>query len=123
MLTIALLVQAFLAGVAAMTDPSWWELHRAWVNIFQWLVLLPPVCAVLARYPRWLIATSVLPTALIYLQYVWAELGRDGTWTYALGVHAASAMVLFATSVFLLAAALFVIPLRGDTAAAQHRPG
>jgi len=122
MLTIALLIQAFLAGVAAMTDPSWWELHRAWVNIFQWLVVLPPACAVLARYPRWLTATNILPIVLIYLQYVWAEFGRDGAWAYALGVHAASAMVLFATSMFLLAAALFIIPLGGDPAAARHRP-
>ncbi len=34
-LLIALLVQAFLAGVAAMTDPSWWELHKAWAHAFQ----------------------------------------------------------------------------------------
>jgi len=34
-LLIALFVQAFLAGVAAMTDPSWWELHKAWVHAFD----------------------------------------------------------------------------------------
>jgi len=111
-LLIALFVQAFLAGVAAMTDPSWWELHKAWVHAFQWLVLLPPACAVLAGYPRRLIWASALPVVLIYLQYVWAELGRDGTWAYGLGVHAASAMLLFGTTVALLAAALLAAPPR-----------
>lgn len=106
----ALLVQAFLAGVATMTDPGWWELHRAWVTIFQWLVLLPPMCAVPARYPRWLTGASALPLMLIYLQYVWAELGRDGTWAYGLGFHAAGALVLFGTTTFLFAAALLVKP-------------
>ena len=105
-LSVALLMQAFLAGVAAMTDPGWWELHRAWVGIFQWLVLLPPSCAVLAGYPRWLAGASVLPVVLIYLQYIWAELGREGTWAYALGIHAASALLLFGTTIVLLAAAV-----------------
>lgn len=106
----ALLVQAFLAGVAAMTDPSWWGLHLAWVHTFQWLVLLPPVCAVLAGYPRWLAWASALPVVLIYLQYVWAEFGRDGTWAYGLGVHAASALLLFGTTLALFAAALAAAP-------------
>jgi len=111
-LLIALFVQVFLAGVAAMTDPSWWELHKAWVHAFQWLVLLPPACAVLAGYPRRLIWASALPVVLIYLQYVWAELGRDGTWAYGLGVHAAGALLLFGTTMTLFAAALLAAPPR-----------
>ena len=107
---IALLVQAFLAGVAAMTDPSWWGLHLAWVHTFQWLVLLPPACAVLAGYPRWLMWASALPVMLLYLQYVWAEFGRDGTWAYGLGVHAASGLLLFGTTMVLFAAALAAAP-------------
>lgn len=108
----ALLVQAFLAGVAAMTDPGWWTLHLAWVNVFQWVVLLPPVCAALAGYPKWLIGASALPIVLLYLQYVWAELGLRGVWTYGLGVHAASALLLFATAAFLCAAGFAVAPTR-----------
>ncbi len=111
-LLVALLGQAFLAGVAAMTDPSWWELHRAWVHAFQWLVLLPPACAVLAGYSRRLMWASALPVVLLYLQYVWAELGRDGTWAYGLGVHAASALLLFGTMGALFAAALAAAPPR-----------
>ena len=106
----ALLVQAFLAGVAAMTDPSWWGLHLAWVHTFQWLVLLPPACAVLAGYPRWLLRASALPVVLLYLQYVWAEFGRDGTWAYGLGVHAASGLLLFGTTAVLFAAAFVAAP-------------
>jgi len=77
--SIALLVQAFFPGVAAMTDPSWWEPHKAWVHAFQWLVLLP-ACAVLAGYPR---------------RLIWA-----------------SALLLFGTTMALLAAALLAAPLR-----------
>ena len=106
----ALLVQAFLAGVAAMTDPSWWGLHLAWVHMFQWLVLLPPACAVLAGYPRWLLWASALPVVLIYLQYVWAEFGRNGLWAYGLGVHAASGLLLFGTTMGLFAAAFVAAP-------------
>ncbi len=112
LLLAALLGQAFLAGVAAVTDPGWWELHKAWVHAFQWLVLLPPACAVLAGYPRRLIWASTLPVVLIYLQYVWAELGRDGTWAYGLGVHAASALLLFGTTMALFVAALRATPPR-----------
>lgn len=106
----ALLVQAFLAGVAAMTDPDWWGLHLAWVHTFQWLVLLPPACAVLAGYPRWLLWASALPVVLIYLQYVWAEFGRNGLWAYGLGVHAASGLLLFGTTMGLFAAAFVAAP-------------
>ena len=106
----ALMVQAFLAGVAAMTDPSWWGLHLAWVHTFQWLVLLPPACAMLAGYPRWLLCASALPVVLLYLQYVWAEFGRNGTWAYGLGVHAASGLLLFGTTILLAAAALVAAP-------------
>ena len=106
----ALLVQAFLAGVAAMTDPSWWGLHLTWVHAFQWLVLLPPACAVLAGYPRWLLWASALPVVLIYLQYVWAEFGQNGLWAYGLGVHAASGLLLFGTTMGLFAAAFVAAP-------------
>lgn len=106
----ALLMQAFLAGVAAMADPSWWGLHLAWVHTFQWLVLLPPACAVLAGYPKWLVWASAFPVVLLYFQYVWAELGRDGTWAYGLGVHAASGLLLFGTTAVLFAAALGAAP-------------
>lgn len=112
LLLAALLGQAFLAGVAAMTDPGWWELHKAWVHAFQWLVLLPPACAVLAGYSRRLIGVSALPVVLIYLQYAWAELGRDGTWAYGLGVHAASALLLFGITTALFVAALRAAPPR-----------
>lgn len=104
-LAVALLVQTYLAGVASTTDPSWWDLHRAWVNAFQWLVLLPVASAVLARYPKWLVGASVLPVVLIYSQYVWIELAREAAWAYAFGAHAANALVLFGSTVFLLAAA------------------
>ena len=105
-LVLALLGQAFLAGMAAMTDSAWWEWHKAWVNLWQWLILLLPVLALLTRYPwRWA-WLSVLPVPLLYLQYVWAETGRAGSLPYAFGLHAMGALGLFGTSTLLLALAL-----------------
>lgn len=105
-LALALLVQAFLAGIAAMADPSWWEFHRTWVHIFQWLVVLLPASALAAGFPRWLKWASAVPVVIIYFQYTWAELGREGLWAYGFGVHAVAAFILFATVILLLAAAL-----------------
>lgn len=35
LLTICLLAQFFVAGVAAITDPGWWKYHSDWVAIFN----------------------------------------------------------------------------------------
>ena len=59
LLTIFLLVQFFIAGMAATTDPGWWTYHSDWVAIFQWLVIPLPILAWLggpARGRRTLIA-------------------------------------------------------------------
>lgn len=60
-----------------------------------------------------------LPVVLIYLQYVWAELGQDGTWAYGLGVHAASALLLFGTTTALFVAALRAAPPRARSEATK----
>ncbi len=52
LLTICLLAQFFVAGVAAMTDPGWWTYHSDWVAIFQWLVIPLPILAWLGGPPR-----------------------------------------------------------------------
>jgi len=52
LLTICLLAQFFIAGVAAMTDPSWWTYHSDWVAIFQWLIISLPILAWLGGFHR-----------------------------------------------------------------------
>jgi Family of unknown function (DUF6220) len=74
LLTICLLVQCFIAGMAAMTDPGCWTYHSDWVAIFQWLVIPLPIPAWFggpARGRRTLFAC--IPLLQIALQYVLAR--------------------------------------------------
>ncbi|MFT4115086.1 DUF6220 domain-containing protein [Bradyrhizobium sp.] len=104
LLTICLLVQFFIAGMAAMTDPTWWSYHSAWVNIFQWLVVPLPVLAWQAGPPRtWRMLLACTPLLQIALQYVLAHRAIDGRLSIGIGLHALDAALLL-----LIAAALAV---------------
>ncbi len=98
-LTICLLVQFFIAGMAAVTDPGWWRYHSNWVAIFQWLVIPLPVLAWLggpARARRTLFAC--IPLLQIALQYVLAHRAIEGRLTIGLGLHALDAGLLLLIS-------------------------
>ena len=99
LLTICLLVQFFIAGMAAMTDPGWWRYHSNWVAIFQWLVIPLPILAWLggpARAQRTLFAC--VPLLPIALQYVLAHRAIEGRLTIGLGLHALDAGLLLLIS-------------------------
>jgi hypothetical protein len=100
-LAMAMLAQAFIAGVAATVDPEWWRYHLDWVHIFQWLVLAPPVAAWVAGYSRRRVLAGAIPFVLVGLQYVFADRAREGSWPLGFGLHAANAMLLFAVTIFL----------------------
>jgi len=104
LLTICLLVQFFIAGMAAMTEPEWWTYHSAWVAIFQWLVVPLPILAWFggpARGQRTLFAC--IPMLQIALQYLLAHRAIEGRLAIGLGLHALDAALLL-----LIAAALAV---------------
>ena len=104
LLTICVLAQFFIAGVAAMTDPAWWTYHCDWVAIFQWLVIPLPILAWLGGPPRGrrtLFAS--IPLLQIALQYVLAHRAIEGRLAIGLGLHALDAGLLL-----LIAAALAV---------------
>jgi hypothetical protein len=104
LLTICLLVQFFIAGMAAMTEPEWWTYHGTWVAIFQWLVVPLPILAWLggpARGQRTLFAC--IPVLQIALQYVLAHRAIEGRLAIGLGLHALDAALLL-----LIAASLAV---------------
>lgn len=106
-LTICLLVQFFIAGVAAMTDPTWWAYHSAWVTIFQWLVLPLPILAWLGGpRRRWRMLFACMPAVQIALQYVLAHRAIEGRLAIGLGLHALDAALLLLISAG-LAAGLF----------------
>jgi hypothetical protein len=104
LLTICLLVQFFIAGMAAMTEPEWWTYHSAWVAVFQWLVVPLPILAWFggpARGQRALFAC--IPVLQIALQYLLAHRAIEGRLAIGLGLHALDAALLL-----LIAAALAV---------------
>ena len=102
LLTVCLLVQFFIAGMAAMTNPEWWVFHSDWVNIFQWLVVPLPILAWLGGPPRGRrVAVAVLPVLQIAAQYVLAHRAIEGRFGIGLGLHALDAALML-----LVAAAL-----------------
>jgi hypothetical protein len=97
LLTICLLVQFFIAGMAAMTEPEWWTYHSAWVAIFQWLVVPLPILAWFSgpvRGRRTLFAFACIPSLQIALQYVLAHRAIEGRLAIGLGLHALDAALL-----------------------------
>ena len=92
LLTICLLVQFFIAGMAAMTDPEWWTYHSAWVAIFQWLVVPLPILAWLGGPPRGRRTLfACIPLLQIALQYVLAHRAIEGRLAMGLGLLALDA--------------------------------
>jgi mercuric ion transport protein len=102
LLALAVLTQAYLAGVAAVVNADYWSLHKSWVAIFQWLsVPLVPVTWAGRRDPttRWM---SVVPIVLIATQYSSIHLAlRHGVSSLA-GLHAVIGFVLFGTLALLV---------------------
>jgi Family of unknown function (DUF6220) len=95
LLTICLLAQFFVAGVAAITDPGWWKYHSDWVAIFQWLVIPLPILAWLGGLPRGRRTLfACIPLLQIALQYVLAHRAIEGRLAIGLGLHALDARLL-----------------------------
>ena len=95
LLTICLLAQFFIAGIAAMTDPGWWTYHSDWVAIFQWLAIPLPILAWLGGTPRGRRTVfACIPLLQIALQYVLAHRAIEGRLAIGLGLHALDAGLL-----------------------------
>ena len=106
LLTICTLVQFFIAGMAATTDPGWWTYHSDWVAIFQWSVIPLPILAWLggpARGRRTLFAC--IPLLQIALQMS-SHRAIEGRLAIGLGLHALDAELLLLIAAG-LAAGLF----------------
>jgi hypothetical protein len=102
LLALALLGQAFTAGMAAIVNPQWWQTHVAWVHIFQWLVVIIPVSAAASSARRHIKWVSLGPLVLMGTQYVLAHRGMEGNFPIGLGLHAVGALILFGMAAYLL---------------------
>jgi hypothetical protein len=102
LLSVAILIQFFIAGMSSITNPDWWEYHKTWVGIFQWLVLPLPILAWFCGKPRagrTLLAS--LPILQIALQYVLAHRALDGRWPTGIGLHAVNAALMLIVATLL----------------------
>jgi len=103
LLVVGLLIQFFIAGMAALTHPAWWAYHQTWVAYFQWLVVPLPVLAWLAGPPRpFRVMLACIPFVQIGLQYMLAHRAIDGRWPIALGLHAVNAALMLVVVVALV---------------------
>jgi hypothetical protein len=101
-LSVAMLVQFFVAGMSSVTNPDWWEYHRTWVGVFQWLVLPLPLLAWFCGEPRaGRTVFASLPMLQIALQYVLAHRGLDGRWPIGIGLHAVNAALMLIVATLL----------------------
>ena len=88
--------QVFFAGMATFVDAARWRWHTSFVHAFELLPLLMLPLAFLARAPaamRWL--TGAL-FALIWLQYLTANIGG-----IAAALHPVNALIIFWVAVYL----------------------
>jgi hypothetical protein len=103
LLAVAILIQFFIAGMASITNPQWWEYHRIWVSIFQWLVLPLPILAWFCEKPRvgrTLFAS--LPILQIALQYFLVHRALDGRLPIGVGLHAVNAALILIVATLLM---------------------
>ena len=102
LVSIAILVQFFIAGISSITNPDWWEYHKTWVNIFQWLVLPLPILAWFCGAPRGgRMLFASLPILQIALQYVLAHRALEGRWPIGIGLHAVNGAVMLIVATLL----------------------
>lgn len=94
-LVLAMLAQFFIAGMAAVTAPEWWDYHKAWVAVFQWLVVPLPILAWFSGPPRTArVVLAGVPVFQIALQYIFAHRALEGRLPIGLGLHALNAAVM-----------------------------
>jgi len=102
LLSFAVLIQFFIAGMAAMTNPEWWTYHSTWVGIFQWLVVPLPILAFLGGQPRYgSAAFASIPMMQVALQYVLAHRALEGRLATGIGLHAVNGALLLVVATFL----------------------
>jgi Family of unknown function (DUF6220) len=102
LLTVSILIQFFIAGMSSITNPEWWDYHRIWVSIFQWLVLPLPILAWLGGKPRGgRTVLASLPILQIALQYFLVHRALDGRLPIGIGLHAVNAALMLMVATLL----------------------
>lgn len=103
LLALSVVVQAYLAGVAAVVDPDYWSLHKGWVAVFQWLSVALAAATWVGRRDRAMRWMSLIPVVIIAAQYSSIHLALGHRIAWLAGVHAANGFVLIGVLVLFAA--------------------
>ncbi|HEX7064030.1 MAG TPA: DUF6220 domain-containing protein [Bacillales bacterium] len=88
-------VQVFLAGVATFSDAAYWGKHMTFAHLFE---LVPVVLFILSFIGhlrgglRW---WPLILLALIYVQYITANIGKIVSVDFIAALHPVNALVIF----------------------------
>jgi len=115
---VAVLIQIFFAGEAALIAPEDWERHLTWIHVFQWGSIALPIAAYAATRRLSFTALNCIPIVIIGLQYVLIHRAISNTLPVLAGLHAVSGALLVAFVTFVLQELRFA-----DRASAHPRGG
>jgi hypothetical protein len=88
--------------MSSITNPDWWDYHKTWVGIFQWLVVPLPVLGWFCVKPRGgRVVLASLPILQIALQYVLVHRALDGRLPIGVGLHAVNAALMLIVAAML----------------------
>lgn len=91
---ISVAIQVFMAGMAIFVGPTWWNNHRSFVHVFEFVPLLMLVAAFVGQMParaKWL---SLLAFVLVALQYGFIAMGSSSLPALA-ALHPVNALLIF----------------------------
>lgn len=91
--TLCVAAQVFIAGLAVFVTPVHWARHTAFVHIFEFVPLLMLVVGAVGRLPARLRWRSAALFALVYAQYVTANIG--GIMPLVAALHPVVALIIF----------------------------
>lgn len=94
----SVVIQVALAGLAVMSDESYWGYHTTFVHVVEAIPLLLAIAAGLGRANAALVVASVLGWLLIGFQYAFAGMRPS----LLAGLHVVNALAIFALALLLV---------------------
>jgi mercuric ion transport protein len=101
---VAVLIQIFFAGEAALVAPKDWERHLAWVHVFQWISIALPFAAYAAQRRMSFAMLNCIPIVIIGLQYFLIHRAMSHALPFLAGLHAVLGALLVGFVVFVMQA-------------------
>ncbi|HET7578752.1 MAG TPA: DUF6220 domain-containing protein [Bacillales bacterium] len=88
-------VQVFLAGMATFGDASYWGKHMTFVHFFELVPIVLFILSFIGRLRGGLRWWPLILLALIYVQYITANIGKVVSTDFVAALHPVNALVIF----------------------------